>query len=96
MSEIEKKSKFISNISSNLSNEENENDNNYYNEYENSDTELNKEIKISDEIQTNLLNFVSTSLNQKIIPLCEYLTSEMVLDFVEQIQINKKSLLNYL
>jgi hypothetical protein len=96
MSEIEKKSKFISNISSNLSNEDNENDENYYNEYENSDTELNKEVKIIDEIHINLLNYVSTTINHKIIPLCEYLTIDMVLEFVEEIQINKKSLLYYL
>ena len=95
MSEIEKKSKFISNISSNLSNEDNENDENYYND-ENSDTEINKEVKISDEIHNNLLDYVATTKNHTIIPLCEYLTSDIVLEFVETLRINNKSLLYYL
>jgi|688.fasta_scaffold1813224_1 hypothetical protein len=82
MSSTEKKSKFISNISSNLSNEDNENDENYCDEYENSDTELDKEVKISDEIHNNLLTYVSTSLNHRIVPLCEYLTIGMVRDFL--------------
>lgn len=92
---IEKKSKFISNISSNLSNEDDENNDNF-DDYENFDVELYKKEKICEEISTFVINYVTTTKNHTIIPLCEYLNDKIVLDFIEKIELNKKSLLYYL